>query len=116
MIIKTDDYQKYFEEIDNELKRELINLDDYLKEIEKANVPTILEDDLFNELANIADMVYQDYSGEERTYLTPYELNLLSIRKGTLDEKERQEIESHVVHSHEFLNEYSVDKRIREHS
>ena len=100
---KVNDYQKYFKEIDNELEKELIKLDDYLKEIEKANIPTILENDLFNELANIADKVYQDYSGEECNYLTPYELNLLSIRKGTLDEKERHEIESHVVHSYEFL-------------
>ncbi len=100
---KTDDYQKYFKEIDNELKRELINLDANLKEIEKVNIPTIEEDVLFNELTNIADKVYQDYSGEECNYITPCELNLLSIRKGTLDAKERQEIESHVVHSHEFL-------------
>ncbi len=96
-------YQKYFKEIDNELNEELLILNAYLKEIEKANIPSVLEDDLFNELTNIADKVYQDYSGEERNYLTPYELNLLSIRKGTLDEKERHEIESHVVHSHEFL-------------
>ncbi|MCP4254402.1 MAG: GAF domain-containing protein [Candidatus Scalindua sp.] len=96
-------YQKYFKEIDNELNEELLILDAYLKEIEKANIPSVLEDDLFNELTNIADKVYQDYSGEERNYLTPSELNLLSIRKGTLDENERHEIESHVVHSHEFL-------------
>ncbi len=110
--IKVDDYQKYFKEIDNELKEELIKLDAYLKEIEKANMPTILEDDLFNELTNIADKVYQDCSGEECNYLTPYELNLLSIRKGTLDEKERHEIESHVVHSYEFLKKIPWTKEL----
>jgi HD-GYP domain-containing protein (c-di-GMP phosphodiesterase class II) len=109
---KVDDYQKYFKEVDNELKEELIKLDAYLKEIEKANIPTILEDDLFNELTNIADNVYQDYSGEECNYLTPYELNLLSIRKGTLDEKERHEIESHVIHSYDFLKKIPWTKEL----
>ena len=100
---KVDDYQKYFKEIDNELKEELIKLDVYIEGIEKANIPTILEDGLFDELKNISDKVYQDYSGIECNYLTPYEFNLLSIKKGTLDEKERHEIESHVAHSYEFL-------------
>ncbi|MBS1259373.1 MAG: hypothetical protein MAG551_02443 [Candidatus Scalindua arabica] len=45
---KVDDYQKYFDEIDKELKEELVKLDIYLKEIEKANIPTFLEDDLFS--------------------------------------------------------------------
>jgi len=100
---KVDDYHECFDEIDNELKEELIRLDAYIEGIEKANIPTILEDDLFDELKNISDKVYQDYSGVECNYLTPYEFNLLSIKKGTLDEKERHEIESHVVHSYEFL-------------
>ncbi len=109
---KVDDYQKYFDEIDKELNEELTKVDTYLKEIEKANIPTILEDDLFNELTNIADNVYQDYSGEECNYLTPYELNLLSIRKGTLDEKERHDIESHVIHSYEFLKNIPWTKEL----
>ena len=100
---KPDDYQKYFKEVDNELEGELQKLNSYLRSIEESNIPTILEDGLFNELKNIADNVYRDYSGEEHNYLTPYELNLLSIRKGTLDENERHEIESHVTHSYEFL-------------
>jgi HD-GYP domain-containing protein (c-di-GMP phosphodiesterase class II) len=100
---KVDDYHECFKQIDNELKEELIRLDAFIEGIEKANIPTILEDDLFDELKNISEKVYQDYSGVECNYLTPYEFNLLSIKKGTLDEKERHEIESHVVHSYEFL-------------
>ena len=106
------DCQKYFEEIDNELKEELIKIDAYLNEIEEANIPTILEDERFGELTNIAAKMYQDYSGGELKYLTPYELNLLSIRKGTLDEKERLEIESHVIHSYEFLKKIPWTKEL----
>ena len=109
---KTDDCQKYFKDIDDNLNKELIRLDTYLKDIEKANIPTIMKNDLYNELKTIADKMYQDCSGEERNYLTSYELNLLSIRKGTLDEKERKEIESHVVHSHEFLKNIPWTKEL----
>ena len=109
---KVDDYQKYFDEIDIQLKEELEKLDAYLRGIEEANMPTILEDNLFKELTNIADNVYRDYSGEKLPYLTPHEVNLLSIRKGTLNEEERQEIESHVVHSYEFLKNIPWTKEL----
>ncbi|MGR3303392.1 MAG: HD-GYP domain-containing protein [Candidatus Scalindua sp.] len=109
---KVDDYVKYFKEIDNELEEELTKLDAYVKKIEEANIPTILEDEMFDELTNIADNVYQDYSGEKRNYLTPHELNLLSIRKGTLDENERHDIESHVIHSYEFLKNIPWTKEL----
>ncbi|MFQ5685930.1 MAG: HD domain-containing phosphohydrolase [Candidatus Scalindua sp.] len=109
---KVGNYQKYFDEIDKELKEELMQLDAYLNEIEEANIPTILEDEMFNELTHIAGKMYQDYSGEGRNYLTPYELNLLSIRKGTLDEKERHEIESHVIHSYDFLKKIPWTKEL----
>jgi response regulator RpfG family c-di-GMP phosphodiesterase len=100
---KIDSFHKCFNEIDYELKRELQKLDKYLRRIEEANMPTILEDNLFNELINIADNVYLDYNEKKRPYLTPYEVDLLSIREGTLSEEERQEIESHVIYSYEFL-------------
>ncbi len=109
---KVDNYQKHYGEIDKELKEELMQLDAYLNEIKEANIPAILEDEKFNELTNIAGKVYRDYSGEELQYLTPHELNLLSIRKGTLDDKERQEIESHVIHSYEFLKNIPWTKEL----
>jgi len=107
-----NNYQKYFDEIDKELNKELAKVDAYLKEVEEANIPTVLEDELFDEIASIAGKVYQNYDGEDRHYLTPNELNLLSIKKGTLDEIERVEIESHVVHSYEFLKKIPWTKEL----
>lgn len=107
-----NNYQKYFDEIDKELNEELAKVDAYLKEIEEANIPTVLEDELFDEIASIAGKVYQNYDGKDRHYLTPNELNLLSIKKGTLDEIERIEIESHVVHSYEFLKKIPWTKEL----
>ena len=110
---KIKNYKKYFDEIDDELKEELQKLDAYLREIKEANIPTILEDDLLSELRNIADKVYRGCSGEDLPYLTPHEVHLLSIRKGTLDEKERQGIESHVIHSYEFLKKIPWTKELQ---
>ncbi len=109
---KIDGFQKCFDEIDDELKKELQKLDEYLRWIEVANMPTILEDNLFNVLTNIADNVYLNYNEEKRPYLTPYEVDLLSIRDGTLNEEERQEIESHVIYSYEFLKNIPWTKEL----
>ena len=107
-----DDNQKYFDEIDDQLKKELQTLDAYLRWIEEVNMPTILPDNLLNGLANIANNEYQDYSGEKQPYLTPHEVDLLSIREGTLNDEERQEIESHVIHSYEFLKNIPWTKEL----
>ena len=43
--------------------------------------------------------------GNRQPFLTPNEVAALSIRKGSLSEKERREIESHVTHTFRFLSE-----------
>jgi HD-GYP domain-containing protein (c-di-GMP phosphodiesterase class II) len=43
--------------------------------------------------------------GSERPLLRPEEVRLLSLRKGSLSEAERVEIESHVVHTFTFLSQ-----------
>ena len=42
-------------------------------------------------------------AGNEHPYLSEYEFDLLSIQRGSLNNHERKEIESHVIHSYEFL-------------
>jgi HD-GYP domain-containing protein (c-di-GMP phosphodiesterase class II) len=46
-----------------------------------------------------------DGRGRPLELLTPQELRLLSIPKGSLSEEERQEIESHVTHTWRFLSQ-----------
>jgi HD-GYP domain-containing protein (c-di-GMP phosphodiesterase class II) len=43
-------------------------------------------------------------SGQDHPMLDPQEFRFLSIRKGTLDEEERLEMEAHVTHSFHFLS------------
>src|SRR5256884_1176063 len=52
-----------------------------------------------------SDLTYQDLSGVPRPYLTDREVRYLTIPKGSLDETERLEIESHVNHTYSFLKE-----------
>jgi HD-GYP domain-containing protein (c-di-GMP phosphodiesterase class II) len=45
--------------------------------------------------------------------LTGEELRMLSIRKGSLDQHEREEVESHVLHTYNFLRQIPWTREIR---
>jgi HD-GYP domain-containing protein (c-di-GMP phosphodiesterase class II) len=72
--------------------------------VRQANEPTVVEEETFRALMDLPARTFRDWDGEVRPILTPYELDLLSIRKGTLSVKERREIESHVTHTYDFLS------------
>jgi response regulator RpfG family c-di-GMP phosphodiesterase len=91
------------EAIERELDDGLAQLDLYWQAVTEANVPRVLDEEAADILQEIARQTYVDFDGEERPYLTPRELHFLQIRKGSLDPDERRQIESHVVHSYDFL-------------
>jgi HD-GYP domain-containing protein (c-di-GMP phosphodiesterase class II) len=80
-------------------------LDEHLKTIVQANEPTVLASGNFEQLQKIADINYQDLDGGSKPLLQPEEVHLLSIRKGSLDDEERLQIEAHVVHTFNFLQQ-----------
>jgi HD-GYP domain-containing protein (c-di-GMP phosphodiesterase class II) len=82
--------------------------------IRKANEPTVLPEAEFDRLFEIARQTYHDPRGVERPILTPEEVRYLSIPKGSLSADERSQIESHVVHSFNFLLQIPWTKQIRE--
>ena len=71
----------------------------------QSNEPTILEEESFRTLMDLTTRSFTDLEGNRQPYLTPNEVSALSIRKGSLSEKERREIESHVTHTFRFLSE-----------
>jgi len=85
------------------LKENLRHLDEYLQAIIWANEPTVLPEGDFGALLNIANVTYTDPDGQKQPLLNQQELKLLSIRQGSLDDEERQQIESHVLHTVSFL-------------
>jgi HD-GYP domain-containing protein (c-di-GMP phosphodiesterase class II) len=84
--------------------KRLNSLQDYIAFIEASNEPTVLAEGNFEKLFNIASENGLVPPGVDHPILNQHEVQLLSIRKGSLNEQERMEIESHVVHTFEFLS------------
>ena len=81
------------------------DIDGLLRMVNQANEPTILEEESFRALMDLPSRTFADMEGNLQPFLTPNEVQALSIRKGSLSEKERREIESHVTHTFRFLSE-----------
>jgi len=73
--------------------------------IGQANEPTILEEESVNALMDLPNRTFSDIEGNRQPFLTHNEVGALSIRRGSLSEKERREIESHVTHTFRFLSQ-----------
>ena len=97
------------EDFDQRLKR----IEEYLQFIIEANEPTLLEQHQFQKLREISQQSFLDPRGIERPYLNPGEIKLLSIPKGSLDPSERLEIESHVIHTFNFLSQIPWTKSLQ---
>ncbi|ABF43432.1 metal dependent phosphohydrolase [Candidatus Koribacter versatilis Ellin345] len=108
-----DEYLAKQTEYDGELKQKLEQLDLYYQTIVAANEPTVLPEGSFDSLKGIMRTAFHAYSGDEQPLLREDEVLLLSIRKGSLDESERLQIESHVVHTYNFLSKIPWTKEIR---
>lgn len=90
-------------EIDQALEAKLAQVDQYWDSIREANVPRVLDEEAAEILEEIARTTFVDLDGEEKPYITPDELHFLQIKRGSLDPSERMQVESHVVHSYDFL-------------
>ncbi|PYY19097.1 MAG: HD family phosphohydrolase [Acidobacteria bacterium] len=108
-----DEYLAKLGTFDDELKQQLEEVDRFFSVILKSDEPTVLPEGSFEKLLDIAARHYRDFEGEEKPLLTPDEVRLLSIRKGSLDENERLQIESHVVHTFNFLQQIPWTSEIR---
>jgi HD-GYP domain-containing protein (c-di-GMP phosphodiesterase class II) len=97
------------EDFDQRLKR----IEEYARFILQVNEPTLLEKVQSQKLGEIATQFFSDPQGIERPYLSPDEVRLLSIPKGSLDASERQQIESHVIHTFNFLAQIPWTKNLR---
>jgi len=106
-------YKKLSPELEHELASELARLDEEYKTVADSNEPTVLPEGSFERLHDIANRAVRDIDGSELHMLKEDEIGLLSIRKGSLDDAERRQIESHVVHTFNFLNQIPWTTEIR---
>jgi HD-GYP domain-containing protein (c-di-GMP phosphodiesterase class II) len=100
-----DGYETFVRELEQEHDRELAALDRFLEAVMRANEPTVLPAGEFEDLLTLARRTYEDAAGQPRPYLNEEEVRYLTIPKGSLDESERLEIESHVTLTYRFLQQ-----------
>jgi HD-GYP domain-containing protein (c-di-GMP phosphodiesterase class II) len=98
---------------DGALADQLRIVDEYLQAVVWANEPTVLPEGNFERLLEIAGLHYVGLDGEKYPVLTPDEVQMLSIRQGSLDEEERLQIESHVLHTVSFLQKIPWTNELR---
>ncbi len=98
-----DGYEAFAKELEERQREALETADRFLKVVLASNEPTVLAEGDFAQLTEFAERTYADLSGTAQPFLAGQEVRMLSIRKGSLDEDERLQIESHVNHTFDFL-------------
>jgi len=96
-------YDGFVKDLEAAHRQELKELDRFLEIVLQANEPSILPDGSFEELKAWQKRTYLAFDGATEPFLSPDEMRYLTIRKGSLDDAERHEIESHVTHTFQFL-------------
>jgi HD-GYP domain-containing protein (c-di-GMP phosphodiesterase class II) len=96
-------YDAFLAQLKHQQQERLEDLDRFMKLVGESNEPTVLAEGNFEELVRYAEARFQDLDGNDQPLLSDDEVRYLTIRKGSLDEQERSEIESHVSHTYRFL-------------
>ena len=71
--------------------------------VSQSNEPTVLAQEVVEGLGLLENLAFTHWSGERRGLVEVADLASLRIRRGSLSEAERLEIESHVTHTFRFL-------------
>jgi HD-GYP domain-containing protein (c-di-GMP phosphodiesterase class II) len=99
--------------VESEAAARIAELDGFIQFVLAANEPTVLEQGGFERVADIAARTYLGDDGTVKPYLTQDECAALQILRGSLTESERDEINSHVVHTYDFLREIPWGRQFR---
>src|SRR5205807_5006958 len=86
-----EEFLQSMPKFDSKLADAVGELDGYLQAIIRSNEPTVLPEGNFERLLGIATVNYLDFDGQRKPLLHEDEVRLLSIRKGSLDDEERQQ-------------------------
>ncbi len=105
-------YLRLEEEFDRREAEYLAEIERYLKAIETANIPTVLSAEPSRILDEIRSRTFLDRDTTV-PYLTDDEYFKLKVPRGSLDDKERKEIEDHVTHTFNFLQTIPWTKEMR---
>jgi HD-GYP domain-containing protein (c-di-GMP phosphodiesterase class II) len=101
-------------EEDERLKADLKELDDALDFILQCNRPTVLAQGGFEKLSGLGGISFNDSREQPQMLLSPTEVQVLSIQRGSLSPAERKEIESHVTHTFRFLSQIPWTRTLKQ--
>ena len=87
------------------LLTQLDELNHFQKIILEANQPTILESNVHDELNRLSQHMMDKDFPFGKSLISDDDFLALSVQRGSLTNDERNEIQSHVVHSQEFLSQ-----------
>lgn len=101
-----------------QLEADTKNFVEELREIraflKQCNEPSeFLDDNTIERLKEISHRTYQDEAGNNQPYLTPDELENLSIRKGSINEHERQIMKNHAQITLDMLDKIPFTKKLK---
>jgi len=86
------------------LADQLARLDQYLQIVVTANEPAVSHAEVSSDLEKVINFRFPDENDEPIALLNEFEFADLSLVKGSLNNDERREIESHVSHTFDFLS------------
>jgi HD-GYP domain-containing protein (c-di-GMP phosphodiesterase class II) len=89
---------------EKDLAKELSRIGKAWEVVMRADEPTVLPQETRPLLEEMESIEFLDSAGDRHSLLEPEEFAYLSIPKGSLNEGERREIESHVTQTFRFLS------------
>jgi HD-GYP domain-containing protein (c-di-GMP phosphodiesterase class II) len=99
--------------LDAELAAALAELNEALDVILTMNEPSVHSQDFTSQLLRITGRSWDDHRGRRRPLLTPEEVSVLAISRGSLTDAERREIQQHVMHTFQFLAQIPWTRELR---
>ncbi len=97
---------------DTELLALIEEVERHLKTVAAANEPAVMPEDFAASIPDLATRAFVDHLGDGHTVITPEEANILSIPRGSLTPDEYRQIQSHVVHTFQFLSRIPWTKEL----
>lgn len=100
-------------ELDRELNDRIDQIEGDLAFIKKVNASNFLTQSELEQLEEIQQKKYLDHEGQKRNYITDFEFENLSVRKGNLTNDEIEEIRSHVTHTENIVNNIPFTRHLK---
>ncbi len=106
-------YQARSSALKQKLDDKLSQIDNDLQFITQIDTPGYMPPEKIAAIKKIAKKSFVTANGEKRNYLTPGELEKLSVTRGNLTESEREIMNAHVVSTYKILSAIPFSRRLR---